>query len=503
VADAQILRMHPDDNVALCLAAVSVGDTLPDGTPASQAVAPGHKIAIAPIAVGEAVVKYGQVIGVASADVTSGQHVHIHNVSADVANVRRPAKANTIRHAERRTASFRGYRRASGKVGTRNYIGVLTSVNCSATVARAIANSFPAAMFENNPAIDGVVALTHTTGCGMTPSSEGTDNLRRTLAGYLRHPNFAAVLVVGLGCEMMQMSSFADEEQAAREGLILRTLTIQNEGGTLKTIEAGRGIVREMIERNAGLEREEVFAKHLVLGLQCGGSDGWSGVTANPALGRAVDLLVAAGGTAILSETPEIYGAEQLLFARAETEEVRQTLQGRLDWWAEYVARNGAELNNNPSPGNIEGGLTTILEKSLGAVAKSGSMPLQAVYRYGEPITARGFVFMDSPGYDPCSATGQMASGANILAFTTGRGSVFGSKPAPCIKLASNRAMAQRMDEDMDIDCSPVLEGTSLDEMGERIFDLILRVASGEKSKSEMLGLGDLEFVPWQLGAVV
>ncbi|WP_255704255.1 UxaA family hydrolase [Erythrobacter sp. SN021] len=495
--------MHAEDNVALALSGISAGDTMPDGTRAKEAVASGHKIAIAPIAAGDPVLKYGQVIGVASADVAKGAHVHVHNVSADVANVRRSVKTDTSRHAEKRAASFRGYRRASGKVGTRNYIGILTSVNCSATVARAIANSFPAALFEGNSAIDGVVALTHTTGCGMTPSSEGTENLRRTLAGYLHHPNFAAVLVVGLGCEMMQMSGFADEAQAARDGVVVRTLTIQDEGGTLKTIEAGRAIVQEMIESNAGLEREEFPAEHLVLGLQCGGSDGWSGVTANPALGRAVDLLVAAGGTAILSETPEIYGAEQLLFARAKTEEVRQTLQSRLDWWAEYVARNGAELNNNPSPGNIEGGLTTILEKSLGAVAKSGSMPLQAVYRYAEPIAAHGFVFMDSPGYDPCSATGQMASGANILAFTTGRGSVFGSKPAPCVKLATNRVMAQRMSEDMDLDCSPVLEGTSLDDMGEQILDLILRVASGEKSKSEMLGLGDLEFVPWQMGAVV
>ena len=503
MGQARILAMHPDDNVALCLDPVAVGDSVTAGVIAAEAVPSGHKIALRPIAPGEAVRKYGQVIGLASAAIAPGAHVHVHNVSAEVGGMRSAAGSAPVPALPPHRATFRGYRRASGTVGTRNYIGILTSVNCSANVARAIAAAFPDAMFHDGGAVDGVVALTHTTGCGMTPASEGTANLQRTLEGYLRHPNFAAVLVVGLGCEMMQIAGFADSAEAARHGMTLRTLTIQEEGGTRAAIEAGRAMVRELIAEAGTCQREGVSAEHLVLGLQCGGSDGWSGVTANPALGRAADLLVAAGGTVILSETPEIWGAEQLLFARAETPAVRAALQERLDWWADYVARNGAELNNNPSPGNIAGGLTTILEKSLGAVAKSGSSPLRGVYRYGEAITQRGFVFMDSPGYDPCSATGQMAAGANILAFTTGRGSVFGSKPAPCIKLASNRALAQRMAEDMDIDCSPVLEGTSLDAMGEAIFDLLLRTASGEKSKSEDLGLGDLEFVPWQMGAVM
>lgn len=500
---ARLLAMHPADNVALCLDPVAAGQAIAPGITASSAVPAGHKIAIGAIAEGAPLRKYGQVIGLAAAAIAPGDHVHVHNVSADVGAQRSAAAPALTPALQARRATFQGYRRASGKVGTRNYIGVLTSVNCSANVARAIAAAFPDAMFEGTGAVDGVVALTHTTGCGLTPQSEGTANLQRTLAGYLAHPNFAAVLVVGLGCEMMQIAGFADEAEAARQGICLRTLTIQEEGGTRAAIEAGRAIIREMIARAEGTRREEVSAQHLVLGLQCGGSDGWSGVTANPALGRAADLLVAAGGTVILSETPEIYGAEQLLFARAENDAVRAALQERLDWWADYVARHGAELNNNPSPGNIAGGLTTILEKSLGAVAKSGSSPLRGVYRYGEPIMQAGLVFMDSPGYDPCSATGQMAAGANILAFTTGRGSVFGSKPAPCIKLASNRAIARRMAEDMDIDCSPVLDGISLDAMGEAIFELLLRTASGQKSKSEMLGLGDLEFVPWQMGAVM
>lgn len=497
------LLMSAGDSVALCLDAVSPGDRIDAADViARDGVPPGHKIAVRAMAEGEPVLKYGQVIGVALRDIAPGEHVHVHNVSHQASALVTSSSAAALAPLPR-PASFMGYVRPDGRVATRNYIGILTSVNCSATVARKIADSFPDALFEDRPGIDGVVALTHTTGCGMTASSEGTANLRRTLDGYARHPNFAGVLVVGLGCEVMQIGSLFGGEGKLERSTLLRSLTIQDEGGTLKSIEAGRSIVREMLGEIGEMQRTEVSAEHLTLGLQCGGSDGWSGVTANPALGRAADRLVAAGGTVILSETPEIFGAEQLLYNRAASQEIRDALAGRLDWWQDYVARNGAELNNNPSPGNIAGGLTTILEKSLGAVAKSGSSPLMGVYYYGEPIDRHGFVFMDSPGYDPCSATGQTAAGANILAFTTGRGSVFGSKPAPCIKLASNRAMAERMSEDMDIDCSPVLDGVSLDEVGEQIFAKLLAVASGEKSKSETLGLGDLEFVPWQMGAVL
>jgi altronate hydrolase len=497
------LIMDSADTVALCLSDVAPGDWVNDGRlMARDAVPAGHKIALKPMACGEPVLKYCQVIGVASRDIAAGEHVHVHNVSHEARVMARvlgkPASAPTPR-----PASFLGYLRPDGRVATRNYIGVLTSVNCSATVARNIADSFPSMLFDDRPEIDGVVALTHTTGCGMTPTSEGMANLRRTLGGYARHANFAGVLLVGLGCEVMQISSLFGGDGDLGRGPMLRTLSIQDEGGTLRSIAAGKAIVNEMLLELEGLERQVLSAEHLTLGLQCGGSDGWSGVTANPALGRAADRLVAAGGTVILSETPEIFGAEQLLFNRAVSDDVRRALAERLDWWQHYVARNGAELNNNPSPGNIQGGLTTILEKSLGAVAKSGSAPLQAVYHYGQTIQHKGFVFMDSPGYDPCSATGQTASGANILAFTTGRGSVFGSKPAPCIKLASNAVMATRMNEDMDIDCSPVLDGVDLVEMGDLIFQEIVDVASGKLSKSEALGLGDLEFVPWQMGAVL
>ncbi|MEO6361522.1 MAG: UxaA family hydrolase, partial [Sphingomicrobium sp.] len=394
-------------------------------------------------------------------------------------------------------ASFDGYVRANGGIGTRNYIGIITSVNCSATVAKRIADSFSS---QRIPGIDGVSAFTHSSGCGMSKTGEGIDTLERTLAGYAVHPNFAGVLLIGLGCEVAQIGDLLDRFNL-QPGPRLRTMTIQEAGGTLKAIERGQELVRELIEEAQADRRSSVSAAHLMLGLQCGGSDSWSGVTANPALGVAADLVVANGGTAILSETPEISGAEHLLIRRAISREVADKLLERLAWWDQYAAKHGAELNNNPSPGNKAGGLTTIFEKSLGAVAKAGSSPLMDVVHYAERIRTKGLVFMDSPGFDPCSATGQIASGANVLAFTTGRGSVFGSKPSPCIKIATNAALAAWMDDDMDVDCSPILDGASIRESGEAIYAKLLAVASGEPSKSEALGFGDNEFVPWNLGA--
>ncbi len=500
---ARALIMHPQDDVGLVLSALKPGDRLIDtDVVASEEIAAGHKIALRDIDNGALIRKYGAAIGKATQKIARGAHVHLHNVSADIAaNVGDGASKSATRLAPRE-AFFNGYLRANGAVGTRNYIGIVSTVNCSATVARRIAEAFPDDLFADEEGVDGVVAFTHTTGCGTPSQGEGVDNLTRTLGGYLRHPNFAGIVLIGLGCEVNQVERVL-REQALETGARLRAFTIQDVGGTAKAIAHGKALVKELLEIARPMRRAPVSAAHLTLGLQCGGSDGWSGVTANPALGVAADILVACGGTAILSETPEIYGAEPLLFARAVDTDVRAALQERLDWWRDYAARHGAELNNNPSPGNLKGGLTTILEKSLGAVAKSGSSPLMGVYRYGEPITRKGFVFMDSPGYDPCSATGQTAAGANILAFTTGRGSVFGSKPAPCIKLASNEAMARHMDDDMDIDCSPVLAGAALADLGEAIFQKLLAIASGEKSKSEALGIGDHEFVPWQLGAVM
>ena len=497
---ARVLRLNPSDNVALALAEVSPGTRLTEGSTTSRTtIRPGHKIALSAIAAGETIRKYGQVIGVATTDIAPGDHVHSHNLR--IGGNQRSDDVGTDVHPvlpAQPQARFLGYRNPTGRAGTRNYVGVLTSVNCSATVARKIAAAFSD---DDMPGTcDGVAAFTHTTGCGTPKTGEGVDNLTRTIMGYARNPNFASVIVVGLGCEVNQIERMLSEAGLERSDR-LHAFTIQDAGGTLSVIEKGKGLARELVADAAQRERESLPASELMLGLQCGGSDGWSGVTANPALGAAVDLLIAHGGTAILSETPEIYGAESLLLRRAVSRTVADQLLARLDWWEAYAAQHGASLDNNPSPGNLEGGLTTILEKSLGAVAKSGTAPLTGVYRYGEPIDGQGFVFMDSPGYDPCSATGQIASGANLLAFTTGRGSVFGAKPTPCLKLASNANLARHMVEDMDIDASPILSGTPVRELGELVFARLLSMASGDKSKSELLGLGDNEFVPWQLGA--
>jgi altronate hydrolase len=403
-------------------------------------------------------------------------------------------------------ATFMGIRRADGRVATRNYIGVLTSVNCSATVARAIADHFrrdvnPHALADY-PNVDGVVALTHGLGCGIDTLGEGLAVLRRTLAGYAVHPNFHSVLFVGLGCETNQIAGVL-ESAGLKDTEQLRSFTIQDSGGSKKTIERGIAMVNEMLADANRVKREPLPASHLIVGLQCGGSDGYSGISANPALGAAVDRLVQHGGTAILSETPEVYGAEHLLTRRAVSRAVGEKLLARIAWWEEYCARNGAALDNNPSAGNKVGGLTTILEKSLGAVAKGGTTNLVDVYQYAERIDAKGFVFMDSPGYDPVSATGQVAAGANLICFTTGRGSAYGCAPSPSLKLATNTALWERQEDDMDINCGGVIDGSaSIEELGEAIFTRMLECASGVPSKSEVNGYGQSEFVPWQLGVI-
>ena len=388
-------------------------------------------------------------------------------------------------------------------MGTRNYIAVLTTVNCSATVAKMVARHFDTAALAAYPNVDGVAAFTHGTGCGMALDGEGYAILQRTLRGYAVHPNFAGVLLIGLGCEAAQIS-FLMDAYGLKDSPTFHHMTIQGTGGTRKTVEEGIKRVEAMLPLANQARREKVSCEHLTVALQCGGSDGYSGITANPALGAAVDLLVRQGGTGVLAETPEVYGAEHLLTRRADSPEVAEKLMGRIRWWEDYTARHGGSMDNNPSPGNKAGGLTTILEKSLGAVAKGGTTNLMGVYEYAEPITAKGFVFMDSPGYDPVSITGEVASGANLVCFTTGRGSVFGYKPAPSIKLATNTPMYERMEEDMDIDCGAILSaGLTVEEMGARVFELMLEVASGRESKSEALGFGDNEFNPWVIGAVM
>jgi len=470
MAPAPVIRLHPDDGVLIARSSLPPGMVVADGVTTLERIPAGHKVAIRPIEVGEHVHTQNCGMGDFAKDYAFGVDV------TPTPNFDLPA-------------TFDGIRRPDGRIATRNYIGILTSVNCSAHVAGMVADVFKKNPFTGDnpladfPNVDGVVALTHKTGCGMT-QDEPLTVLRRTLGGYARHANFAAVVVLGLGCEVNQIGGLMKEQKLAGR---LRELEIQEIGGTRKTVEAGVAFVREV-----------------TVALQCGGSDGYSGVSANPALGAASDLLVRHGGTVILSETPETYGAEHLLTRRAVSREVGEKLVALMRWWEEYTEREGAEMNANPSPGNKAGGLTTILEKSLGAMAKAGNTNLVDVVNYAEAVTKKGFVFMDTPGYDPVAATGQVAGGANLVCFTTGRGSVFGCKPAPSIKLATNSAMYQRMEDDMDVNCGTILDGEeTVQQCGQRIFDLMLKTASGQPTKSESFDFGGAEFAPWVLGATM
>jgi altronate hydrolase len=504
-SDARIIRLHPSDNLVVAVDDLEKGARA-EGVTATGRIPPGHKMAVVPVAVGEPIRKFGQIIGFATKPIAPGDWIHEHNVGMhdfqrDYAFAVEAKDEPVLPVGER--ATFRGYRRANGKVGTRNYIGVLSSVNCSATVAALMAREIErSGILADYPNIDGIVPLVQANGCVIDYRGAIFDILKRTSWGYAANPNMGGVVMVGLGCEGFQIPRFK-QAYGIEENERFRTMTIQETGGTRKTVAAGVEAIKAMLPIANDVRRETVPASELVLALQCGGSDGYSGITANPALGAAVDRLVRHGGTAILSETPEIYGAEHLLTRRAATREVGETLVEIIRWWEDYTRRNLMEMNNNPSPGNKLGGLTTILEKSLGAAAKGGTTTLQAVYHYAEPVTAKGLVFMDTPGYDPVSATGQVAGGANILCFTTGRGSAYGNKPTPSIKIATNSAIYRRMVDDMDINCGDILEGVGIEEKGEEIFQAILRVASGERTKSEDLGYGDNEFVPWQIGAVM
>jgi altronate hydrolase len=504
---ATVIHLHPDDGVVIARATLLPGAPVAEGVAAIERIPAGHKVAIRPLVPGDPILRYGQIIGFATHPIAPGQHVHVQNCGmGDFAKDYAYGVDATPTAFANPAATFQGIRRPDGRVATRNYIGILTSVNCSAHVASMVADAFrknpmtghnPLADFPN---VDGVVALTHKTGCGMT-QSEPLALLRRTLGGYARHANFAAVIVMGLGCEVNQIGGLMTEQKLAGR---LRAMDIQEMGGSRKTTEAGIAFVREALTDANRVTRETVPASELTVALQCGGSDGYSGVSANPALGAASDLLVRHGGTVILSETPETYGAEHLLTRRAVSRDVGEKLVGLMRWWEEYTKREGAEMNANPSPGNKAGGLTTILEKSLGAMAKAGRTNLVQVVNYAEEVTKKGFVFMDTPGYDPVAATGQVAGGANLVCFTTGRGSVFGCKPAPSIKLATNSPMYRRMEEDMDVNCGTILDGDeTVQQCGRRIFELMLRVASGEPTKSELFDFGAAEFAPWVIGATM
>ena len=497
------VRLDRADTVVTAKRSLKLGSLI-EGVASRVAIPSGHKVATQAMAAGDPVRKYAQLIGYASQDIDPGDHVHTHNVdfrntameyefSTDLRPVALAAKKDT----------FMGFCRENGRVGTRNYIAIVTSVNCSATAARMIADQFTPEVLVEYPNVDGVVAFVHGTGCGMADSGDGFEALQRVMWGYAKHPNHAGVLMVGLGCEMNQIDWLL-EAYGLKHSPTFQTMNIQKVAGLRRTVELGVQKIMAMLPIANQATREECLASELMVALQCGGSDAWSGVTANPALGYACDLLTAQGATGVLAETPEIYGAEHLLTRRAVDRKVGDKLIGLIKWWEDYTARNHGSMDNNPSPGNKMGGLTTILEKSLGAASKGGTTPLMGVYKYAEPVTARGFTFMDSPGYDPASVTGQIAGGCNLVCFTTGRGSAFGSKPAPTIKIATNSEMANRMSEDMDVDAGEILsKGISVEEKGREIYEMFLRVASGEVTKSEGQGLGDYEFVPWQIGAVM
>jgi altronate hydrolase len=502
------VHLRPEDNVAIAARHLAAGQSLQwnGGTlTLSGRVGLGHKVALVPIRKGQAVLKYGQVIGFASQDIAPGDHVHVHNVSAD-AFERDYAFCRDCppppAPAEQRT--WLGYDRGDGRYGTRNYIAIISTVNCSASTSKYIAERFRTTdLLRQYPNVDGVLAITHKAGCAMQFDGPDHRQLDRTLAGFARHPNVVAYLLVGLGCETGQAIHLIEGERLVQLGGPRRqptVLSIQECGGIGKTVEAGVKAIAELLPRANDVRRVPLSADKLILGTQCGGSDGNSGVTANPALGIASDLLVQQGGTSILAETPEIYGAEHLLTRRAVSRVVGEKLVERIKWWQWYTGIFGAEINNNPSPGNKEGGLTTIYEKSLGAIAKGGSTALVDVVHYAEPVTAKGFVVMDTPGYDPVSMTGLVAGGANVLVFTTGRGSVFGCKPTPSIKVATNTPLYEHMSDDMDINAGVILAGTPVEAVGRQIFEEILAVASGKATKSEKAGVGEEEFAPWGIG---
>ncbi|MGP9685728.1 UxaA family hydrolase [Halomonas sp. AOP25-F1-15] len=499
-----IIHLNPRDNVGVASTAVPVGVPIDkNGTLATENIDAGHKVALTNIKKGEAVYKYGQLIGLASQDVQPGEHVHTHNLAMiELNSSLKDFKPHSKTETAPSSRTFQGFQRADGSVGTRNYIGILSTVNCSATVAKAAADILNQSDDLSQMGFDGVVAITHGSGCAMNTDSEGFTFLERVIAGYAQHANFAFVLIIGLGCETNQVKTLV-KRQGLEDSSRLAYFNIQDAGGTRTSIKTACDHVMQMAAQHGKIQRTPASIEHLVVALQCGGSDGYSGITANPALGHAADLIVQQGGSVILAETPEIYGAENLLIDRSIDESVAQKLLDRITWWKHYTEINGAELNNNPSPGNKAGGLSTILEKSLGAVAKGGSSSLNDVLQYAEKITARGFNFMDSPGYDPISVTGQIASGSTVVCFTTGRGSVSGFKPAPCLKLATNTPMYEKMHEDMDINCGVIVDGTgSVESVGEEIFERIIAIASGDMSASESLGYGNNEFVPWLIGAV-
>ncbi|MGI3170873.1 UxaA family hydrolase [Pseudooceanicola sp. C21-150M6] len=501
------IRLDPLDNVVVARMPVSAGTPVPsEGVTTLQDVPSGHKIAARDIRKGEAVLKYNTVIGYAAEDLVPGTWMHSHNilfdeVEKDYAFTTRYEPTDFVPQPQR--ATFDGIKRPDGRVATRNFVGVFVVSAASGTVARRIAKSFKEDDLKSFPMIDGVVPYVHDQGDGMEWTGEPMDLLRRTIGGYLKHVNTGAALIIAQGDEANDLEALL-ADQGLKRGPTLQTMLVEETEGLRAAIAAGRSKIEAMLPLANACHREPCSAEHITVGLQCGGSDGFSGLSANPALGAAMDLLVKNGGTAILSETSEIFGVEHTLTQRAVTPEVGQKLVDRMNWWLEYNAGKDTQINGRVSPGNNAGGLANVLEKSLGGAKKGGNTGLMGVYKYAEPVDAHGFVFMDTPGYDPAAATGQIAGGANMVCFTTGRGSCFGSVPAPTMKLASNTPMYDRMKADMDVNCGRIIDGEiSVEDLGKEIFEQLLEHASGHQpTKSELSGMGTNEFMPWPIGIV-
>jgi len=503
------IQLHPYDQVAIAKHEIAKETNLWDDRPGAdardllvrQTIPAGHKIALESIPTGASVLRYGHKIGVASQAIEAGEWVHSHNL--EVGDMSREFTIHIAENLQDRTMetvvrTFFGYPRPDGRAGTRNFIAIISTVSCSAQTAQAIADHFTPERLVSYPNVDGVVAITHYSGCTMPPGSLSYRYLERMLLNLAHHPNVGAALYVSLGCEVMQI---APRLQAAK--LDIPVLTIQELGGIQKTTQAGISLVESLLPEVNACRRTPVPISDLTIALQCGGSDSWSGVTANPLVGMVADQIVAGRGAVVLAETPEIYGAEDLLTTRVVSSQVGEKLVERIRWWQAQAALLGFSLDNNPSPGNKAGGLTTIFEKSLGAVAKGGSTPLMAAYEYAEQIRSRGLVFMDTPGYDPAAVAGQVAGGSNLVLFTTGRGSVFGGSLAPCIKIASNSKTFTNMDEDMDFNAGDILDGLPMQTSRDRLLELLLQVASGTHSKSERKNFRQVEFIPWQPGAML
>src|SRR5215218_10732385 len=483
--------VDPTDNVAVVKKPTSPGLelVLPDQSVIEirAAVPPGHRFATQDIPAGQFVLQFGQPIGT-SLGIKQGEQITHDNMSDDVPIIRElPEDLHTpppdyIPVSER--ATFMGFRRPDGRVGTRNFVLVVPTSMCASHEAQQIAlmAEFLHYKRERFPNVDGDVAIPHNKGCGCQEGST-IEVMLRTLSNYADHPNVGGVVLLDLGCEktnLARVEQYLLKREKAFDKPVAK-IGIQEVGGTQAAIEQGLREVERMLPEVNRIEREECSVSELVLGVKCGGSDGFSGISANPSLGRAADALVRSGGTVLITEVPEFCGAEHIIARRAKDAGTGRAVYRMIDWYKEYASKFGAVLNQNPSPGNVAGGLLNITIKSLGAMSKAGTTRVEGVIEYAETPRGRGLHLMQGPGYDQESTPGLVAAGATVVVFTTGRGTTIGNAIAPVIKLASNDAVFERMSRDLDLSAGGVLDGTeTIEEIGARVFEHVCRVAGGE-----------------------